>query len=452
MWLLDTTTYTLHLEQDPARVTYAILSHVWDQPLVRERLSPKVRSCCDYARSQGFKYAWIDTCCIDKSSSAELSEAITSMFDWYSIAAVCYVFLADVPETENPAARWSQFGESRWFERGWTLQELLVPQRNVFLSKNWRPIGTKKSLSKTIETITGIDEDILVHRRPLHTVSVARRMSWAQFRQTTRVEDEAYCLMGIFGVRIPAIYGEGRHAFVRLQEEIMKSIPDQSLFAWGDVLPFNHVGPEGIRLPRVRQVPLDELRASEGAYLLASCPLDFDGKCKDFKPVSLAALSSMLGIPPLETPTHVPTSHGVRVTLPIFTLRLPSTKTGWINVELGLLACQDSYGRLAALILSAKDTTSGTYLVSGYKYVGMSSHILNDVDEDLLELAPVVYVAMPYSARCSPLYPRIILLQPALIARTIARHSGPLTYHNICITHQRLPAGSARPNLAMGPL
>ncbi|KAI0330927.1 HET-domain-containing protein, partial [Cubamyces sp. BRFM 1775] len=253
MWLLNTTSYTLHLKQDPAEVTtYAILSHVWDQhgeqtfqvgvaddhdqqllALVRERLSPKIRSLCDFARSQGFKYAWIDTCCIDKSSSAELSEAITSMFDWYSLAAVCYVFLADVPETEDPAARWSQFRGSMWFQRGWTLQELIVPQRNVFLSKNWRLIGTKKSLSKVIETITGIDEDILVHRRPLHTVSVARRMSWAQFRQTTRVEDEAYCLMGIFGVRIPAIYGEGRHAFVRLQEEIMKSIPDQSLFAWG---------------------------------------------------------------------------------------------------------------------------------------------------------------------------------------------------------------------------
>ncbi|OSD01503.1 HET-domain-containing protein [Trametes coccinea BRFM310] len=249
MWLLDTTTYRLRFEQDPSHVSYTILSHVWDvateqtyqvctssRRLVRE-LNAKIRDACAYARSRGHRYIWIDTCCIDKTSSAELSEALNSMFDWYSYAEVCYVFLPDVEDDEDPAPSHSGFSCSLWFKRGWTLQELIVPRINIFLSRSWRMLGTKASLAKTIARTTGIDKDILLHKRPLHSISVARRMSWASDRETTRVEDEAYCLMGLFGIRMPTIYGEGRQAFVRLQEEILKRIPDQSLFAWGRLWP-----------------------------------------------------------------------------------------------------------------------------------------------------------------------------------------------------------------------
>ncbi|KAH9848492.1 heterokaryon incompatibility protein-domain-containing protein, partial [Lenzites betulinus] len=262
MWLLNTTTYQLYFVQDPSITTYAILSHVWGQTgeqttfdvvpadddpalleVIRGRLSPKIRGCCDYARVKGFSAAWIDACCIDKTSSAELSEAINSMFEWYSLAEVCYVFLADVSATDNPHAPASRFRWSVWFTRGWTLQELVVRWRIVFLSKEWQMIGTKASLANVIRDITGIDRDVLLRIRPLHTVSVAQRMSCASGRRTTRREDEAYCLMGIFescnnccilyGVRLTVIYGEGSQAFIRLQEEILKCVPNQSIFAWG---------------------------------------------------------------------------------------------------------------------------------------------------------------------------------------------------------------------------
>ncbi|KAI0768707.1 heterokaryon incompatibility protein-domain-containing protein [Trametes elegans] len=256
MRLLDTTTYQLRFEQDPSNVTYAVLSHVWSQEgeqsfqaralfqravsdddarlinVIASQLNPKIRRCCEYARTRGISYLWTDTCCIDKTSSAELSEAINSMFDWYSLAEVCYVFLADVPDTEDPQLWGSSFRLSKWFTRGWTLQELIVPRDNIFLSRTWRMIGNKARLANVIHEITGVDLEVLMHTRPLHSVSVAVRMTWASGRATTRVEDEAYSLMGLFGVRMPVIYGEGRQAFVRLQEEIMRRIPDQSLLAW----------------------------------------------------------------------------------------------------------------------------------------------------------------------------------------------------------------------------
>ncbi|KAI0643998.1 heterokaryon incompatibility protein-domain-containing protein, partial [Trametes meyenii] len=232
--------------------SYAILSHVWavsetslqvardadahdsdTTDAKRFGISDKILKCCAFARANGYRYLWVDTCCIDKTSSAELTEAINSMAEWYTRAAVCYAYLHDVEYGENPKAHNSSFRRSKWFTRGWTFQELLFPDTVIFLSSNWRMIGTKALLSQPIFEITGILTDVLLHERPLSSVSVAARMSWASRRQTTRVEDEAYCLLGIFGVYIPTIYGEGRHAFVRLQEEILRRIPDQTLFAWG---------------------------------------------------------------------------------------------------------------------------------------------------------------------------------------------------------------------------
>jgi hypothetical protein len=223
---------------------YAILSHAWGKQEVsfsemtadlaalaqREGYQKIVRFCAK-AKSEGHCYAWIDTCCIDKSSSAELSEAINSMFRWYREATVCYAYLDDVRSSENPADKLSSFPHSRWFTRGWTLQELLAPHEVVFLSKDWREIGTKRSLRKTISSLTTIDEKTLVDCTWDHA-SVACKMSWASSRNTTRLEDKAYCLMGLFDVNMPIIYGEGHKAFYRLQLEIMKSSEDQSIFAW----------------------------------------------------------------------------------------------------------------------------------------------------------------------------------------------------------------------------
>ncbi|KAM0239529.1 hypothetical protein ACHAP5_008252 [Fusarium lateritium] len=223
---------------------YAILSHVWTteevsfqqmigiQPLMEESLGyRKIVDFCSKVKNEGFEYAWVDTCCIDKTSSAELSEAINSMFQWYRKSEACYVYLSDVTSAENPVFQGSSFRRSRWFTRGWTLQELLAPHEIIFLADDWCEIGTKASLSTTISQITNIDVVTLVKHTWSH-VSVAMIMSWASKRQTTRLEDQAYSLLGLFDVNMPLIYGEGQKAFYRLQVEIMKFTNDDSLFAW----------------------------------------------------------------------------------------------------------------------------------------------------------------------------------------------------------------------------
>lgn len=250
---LDTLTQTLvvktpkQLKQEGK--SYAILSHVWDQSgevvyqdlvdgtghLKPERSREKLRRSCERALRDNYKYIWIDTCCIDKSSSSELSEAINSMYAWYQEASECYAFLDDAPDLlDTPAAK-DAFRRSVWFTRGWTLQELLAPKTVVFFSKNWECLGEKTAISPLLADITKIDEDILRGHVPMRSASIAKRMSWASLRETTRPEDLAYCLMGLFGVNMPMLYGEGElRAFLRLQEEIMKSSDDQSLFAWAD--------------------------------------------------------------------------------------------------------------------------------------------------------------------------------------------------------------------------
>lgn len=156
------------------------------------------------------------------------------MYHWYKNAEVCYVYLSDVsasalPHPVHPTV--STFETSRWFTRGWALQELIASSTAVFYSKEWKQIGTKAELTHYLEDITGIDV-LALEGKSLDAFSVARRMSWAAKRETTRIEDTGYCLMGIFDINMPLLYGEGEKAFIRLQEEIMKTSDDQSLFAW----------------------------------------------------------------------------------------------------------------------------------------------------------------------------------------------------------------------------
>jgi hypothetical protein len=173
-------------------------------------------------------YKWIDSCCIDKSSSAELSEAINSMYKWYANAQVCYAYLSDVDVDQNLE---SALRLSQWFTRGWTLQELLAPRVVEFYDRNWIEIGTKQSLSWLLAEITGIGRGSLSGDK-VHTC-IAKKMSWAARRETSRAEDSAYCLMGLFDVNMPLLYGEGaQKAFIRLQTEIMARTTDESIFAW----------------------------------------------------------------------------------------------------------------------------------------------------------------------------------------------------------------------------
>ncbi|KAL7802906.1 ankyrin repeat-containing domain protein [Trichoderma afarasin] len=267
MRLINVQTFKLEEFLDDRTPPYAILSHTWgddseelsfrdvDDGNVKKRGigSVKFRECCRQAIKDKLGYAWIDTCCIDKANLVELSEAINSMFRWYQRADICYAFLSDVPGDEDFKETGSKFQRSRWFQRGWTLQELLAPKKMRFYGaistsdthsrqtgvgtnqvQEWRLLGKKGSMSTTIASITGIPRHYLLGYAALHTASVAQRMSWAAHRDTKRKEDLAYCLLGIFNIAMPMIYGEGGdQAFFRLQEQIMKVTRDDSILAWG---------------------------------------------------------------------------------------------------------------------------------------------------------------------------------------------------------------------------
>lgn len=176
---------------------------------------------------------WIDNCCIDKKNSVELAEAINSMFRWYNDAGVCYVYLDDVKAVGNNEESYiASFNASRWFTRGWTLQELIAPAFVVFYSQDWSELGTRSSILRPIHLATGIDQTLLGNTGTLSRFSVAQKLSWASRRRTSRIEDEAYCLLGLFDLNMPLIYGEGERAFLRLQEEILKRSSDHTIFAW----------------------------------------------------------------------------------------------------------------------------------------------------------------------------------------------------------------------------
>jgi hypothetical protein len=224
---------------------YAILSHRWGTEEVNFKDLQdgkskskagygKIQFCGEQARRDGLQYFWVDTCCIDKSNSTELAEAINSMFSWYQKAARCYVYLSDVStrmrkasDTSTECTWESAFRNSEWFTRGWTLQELLAPRSIEFFSREGKPLGDKRTLKRHIQEITGIPISAL-EGAPLSQFRVEERLSWAENRQTTRGEDKAYSLLGMFGIHLPLIYGEGKeHAFKRLKKEIQNSLPGE---------------------------------------------------------------------------------------------------------------------------------------------------------------------------------------------------------------------------------
>lgn len=250
MWLINCSTYSLeaHDVDAPDAKAYCILSHTWGddevtfaemktslQTAVTKKGFEKIRGICEIALELGCLYAWVDTCCINKESSAELTESINSMFYWYQKAERCIAYLSDLapaPGSYHPTKE--ELGRCRWFTRGWTLQELIAPSIVVFYDQSWSPRGTKADLCNAIHAITGIDKDTLNWLGKLDDIPVARKMAWAADRESTRIEDVAYCLLGIFGISMPLIYGERDKAFIRLQEMIAQKTNDMSLFAWRD--------------------------------------------------------------------------------------------------------------------------------------------------------------------------------------------------------------------------
>ena len=293
MWLINTTSLELESFTASDVPQYAILSHTWgDEEVSFQEINDmekarmksgfsKIKKTCQLARDSGIKYAWVDTCCIDKSSSAELSESINSMYNWYRQSRICYAYISDWPpevdwanlrplddddaeiedstsdkssavrlEKSNQAERLDNSPEStcsssdsnnsmpllRWFTRSWTLQELIAPTTMEFYDQIWNLKGLKSDpvVIENLSRITGVPPYILEDGSDgrLREICLGQRMSWAAHREASRVEDTAYCLLGIFQVNMPMIYGEGDRAFLRLQEEIIKFSTDLSMFAW----------------------------------------------------------------------------------------------------------------------------------------------------------------------------------------------------------------------------
>jgi hypothetical protein len=244
---------------------------------IKDRLGyQKIVKTAHIARGAGVDHVWIDTCCIDKTSSAELQEAINTskcrcrvgarsacatytnfaprgftVWKWYQRSSYCVVFLDDSAPADTVREGWGGFycdpsflennlHRSRWITRGWTLQELIAPRNVGFYDSTWRYVCDKRDKLGLIEEITTIPQYVL-STGDVSQSSIAQRMSWAANRQTTRMEDMAYSLMGIFGVHMPMLYGEGENAFQRLQEEIIKSDPDDSILAWSAEIQDNSV-------------------------------------------------------------------------------------------------------------------------------------------------------------------------------------------------------------------
>lgn len=222
---------------------YAILSHTWETEEVtyqdmqklsaKERASKrgwsKIEQACKIALKQELNYIWVDTCCIDKRNSAELSEAINSMFQWYKKSEMCIAYLSDVSVPQGKSE--DAIFKARWWTRGWTLQELIAPSELRFYSSTWQDLGSKMEWVKAISQQIGIPIGALQGDLSMTVASAAQKFSWAAKRQTTRIEDEAYCLLGIFDVNMPLLYGEGSKAFRRLQEEVIKQGNDLTIFA-----------------------------------------------------------------------------------------------------------------------------------------------------------------------------------------------------------------------------
>ncbi|KAK7972347.1 hypothetical protein PG988_006481 [Apiospora saccharicola] len=302
MWLLNSKTSQLKsFISDDEIPGYVILSHTWGEEevtfqhwqaahshdsqfaafpddwrqrnldnLQRMRGYEKIARCQETALENGVEWVWVDTCCIDKQSSAELSEAINSMYRWYNQSLICYAYLQDARVLD-------EIKTSRWFQRGWTLQELIAPKTVIFFNQDWQFLGRKDDLGDELEAITGIDAAVL-RGGSFEQASIAKRMSWAARRSTSRTEDTAYSLLGIFGINMPLIYGEGENAFIRLQEEILRRNPnDHSLFAWGEHVHLDL--PYGNNLAeRIQALTLsagDFPMATDLHGLLASSPKDF---------------------------------------------------------------------------------------------------------------------------------------------------------------------------------
>ncbi|KAI0761358.1 hypothetical protein BD413DRAFT_245063 [Trametes elegans] len=371
MRLIHTRTGSLHWIDKPSHGSYAIVSCLWSpendrsyqdilhcqntrstspmaadtdqEPTLDPRLSPLIQNACQVVSEAGYGYVWFQSCCVDRINGAELSDALNSLWDWYSNVGTCFAYLADVPPGDQVFGPDSQFRRSEWHQDAWTLQALVAPRNVVFLARDWSVLGTKGSLASPLEAITAVDRAVLKGEHSAREASVARRMWWASRRHFPCPEDEAYALLGLFDVNIPVTYGEGVHAFMQLQEEIFRSTADQTLFAW-----HYHLGHE------------------DPDCLLAAGPCCF-ARSGGVKPIQYHDFITRLGLPsgddnapPL--PRQL-TSSGVSIRcalIPHAITTYPPTAALYevFGVaarfsHVGVLQCEDDSGRLVVLSLDA---------------------------------------------------------------------------------------------------
>ncbi|KAI6150121.1 heterokaryon incompatibility protein-domain-containing protein [Pisolithus thermaeus] len=379
-------------ELDDMTTSYAILSHRWGAEVSYEEMIgftkmeeeergevkqrdgyQKIIKSCEQAKKDGYEWLWIDTCCIDKRSSSELSEAINSMYRWYQNAQVCYAYFNDVGESTFPTKRDNnKFNKSNgwpeWFVRGWTLQELIAPKQVKFFNKNWVYIGDKQSSARELEEITGIPCDVLMIGLAAKRLSVAQITSWAADRKTTRVEDRAYSLMGLLGVNMPMLYGEGKKAFQRLQLEIIRVSSDHSIFAWkppmlwvGSVLAED---PSGFRgCGRIRRLEPDEfVTILKRKYIEGEGADDIESRAR--RQHKLAALRGALDFHQFHTVTL--SNAGIQVFLPVipsecFPSHLRATLACTHNGDLVTISLVPSGGSFARASASGDGPLPATY-------------------------------------------------------------------------------------------
>jgi heterokaryon incompatibility protein (HET) len=373
MYLLNTSNVTLKEFQGSNIPEYAILSHTWTDDeisyqdviqatltkayrvaLAKKKAYRKMYGFCELAKRDGFQWVWIDTCCIDKSSSSLLSESINSMYSYYKNAHTCYAYLADVHDL-GPVMTADEISElrvgnalkaSRWFTRGWTLQELVAPKEVEFFDSEWSLIATKTDFARTICQITGIGACILRGEKDPLSCTIAERMSWAAGRQTTREEDIAYCLLGLLDVAIPLLYGEGLRAFRRLQEAILRTSDDHTLFTW--------MGTASEDIPSWATTGLlapspSYFKPQDSFYMnLELIPYD----CFDcYFPLSS---ESIIENHSRDQPPEL-TARGLRLTLP--TITDPSD-----GMLLGFMFCKSRAGKLIFLALTPSRTSRSLYV------------------------------------------------------------------------------------------
>ena len=342
------------------------------------------------------------------------------MYTWYSNAYFCYAYLDDVDGAMDSQGNscYPALMQTLWATRGWTLQELLAPCYMKFYSVNWVELGTKASLSLVLSQMTGIDRDILSQGKPIDSASIAERFSWAARRKTTRPEDIAYCLMGIFSVNMPMLYGEGDKAFLRLQEEIMKISDDHSLFAWTDNEASDDV-PHGLlaRHPFCFRhsnefVPYRNWLASQPHYM-SNRGLRIDLHLSTLVDKSLLAAALNCPVPPLFEDSSY---------LMIYLKKLPNTEPQYARVKTRKRGYGNTLGQLQTIHVRQNLATPD---VEGM-YPTHALRIRRFVALDTAYQLPSVLVLPSDQVR---------VWTPGQVTCTISRKGGNILYMALCITH-----------------